>query len=279
MPTKQQKIRFLFIEVLGYWRGFFKNQDIQEQFNLSRQHAYTDINLYLKMHPNAVKKLKVGYQFTDEYLAILKMKPAVNNHSLFLNWFHDKTFTSGIVENHYALPNHQVSRMVIQTLTLAMTQQKRVDIDYISLNSPDQDGRIFHPHSFFKTGLRWYVRGYCEKSRKYRDLILSRCQGDIELLDDSFRPVETDVYWNQFIDVIFEPIPSLSDKQKKVVHQEFNMQDGQLCVSIRVPLVRYFLNDLQFSLHEETPVSHTQQIILKNKFALADILQLHQSPH
>lgn len=274
MPTEHQKIRFQFIEMLGYWNGIFENKDIQKQFNLSRQHAYNDICLYKALYPNAVIKLKIGFMFTIEHINFLSQNPFINDHALFLHWLNTKTFCAAPVNTHYNLPKHKVSRFLIQTFNEAMLRQYRLDLDYISPNHPlEQDGRIFHPHAYFNTHLHWLVRGYCEKSRSYQSLILSRCQGEIELLDASNHPAEKDTDWNTYIDLIFQPNPALSKAQKEIISREFDMQDGRLVSRVRLALVRFVLIDLEFKLQGGICMSVPFQLVLENQTEIETALQ------
>ena len=51
---------------------------------------------------------------------------------------------------------------------------------------------------------------------------------------------ENDIYWNDFFDVALVPNPMLSEKQQKVVAQDYIMADGRVSVPVRKALLYYF---------------------------------------
>ena len=61
----------------------------------------------------------------------------------------------------------------------AIKQKKRVDVEYLSLNTSSFEDRVIQPHSLVKTGLRWHLRGYCEYCSEIRDFVLSRFRGNV----------------------------------------------------------------------------------------------------
>ncbi len=113
-------------------------------------------------------------------------------------------------------------------LVQATKQKKRVDVEYLSLSNPNNQGRVIQPHVFVKTGLRWHLRAYDEKNKAFRDFVLSRFVGQAGLLDNATHTSTDDVAWNTFIDVKLAPDSRLSREQKNVIQQEYMMQEGEL---------------------------------------------------
>lgn len=259
--------RHLFLEMLALWQGYVRNKDLIEQFSITRQQAYQDIRAYQEQYAERLKKMASGpYQFSAQYLS------EAPKHSLehYLQWLStgqfyapQPSFNTEFGE-HCSVPQRYVAPQIIAALTAAIHQQKRLELGYVSLSNPEWEGRIFHPHTFVKTGLRWHVRGYCEKSQGYRDLVLSRCRGDAELLDDSQHTKDDDQVWNTQVVLIFAPDPRLNDAQKEVIAHDYRMENGQLRIITRAALVDYLLKMMQVKAQnlEETP--EAQQLILLN---------------
>lgn len=263
--TLQERHRFL--EMLALWQGYVRNKNLVDQFSITRQQAYQDIRAYQKDYPERLEKMASGsFQFSAQYL----FKAPKHSLEHYLRWLSTGHFYSpqssfnAEVGEQCSVPQRYVSPQVIAVLTAAIRQQKRLELGYVSLSNPEWEGRIFHPHTLVKTGLRWHVRGYCEKSQGYRDLVLSRCRGDAELLDASDHIREDDLVWNTQVSLIFAPDPRLNDEQKEVVAHDYQMENGKLRIITRAALVDYLLKEMQVKINylEDTP--EAQQLILVN---------------
>ncbi|MGL5407972.1 MAG: WYL domain-containing protein, partial [Shewanella sp.] len=217
--------------------------------------------------PERLKKMASGpYQFSVEY------RSQAPKHSLeyFLQWLCTGQFYAPpssfntVLGEHCPVPQRYVAPQVIAALTEAIRQQKRVELGYVSLTNPEWEGRIFHPHTLVKTGLRWHVRGYCEKSQDYRDLVLSRCRGEAELLNTSTHTKEDDRVWNTQVTLIFAPDPRLNESQKEVIAHDYQMENRQLHITTRAALVDYLLKEMQVSTKYLEGTPEAQQLILVN---------------
>jgi hypothetical protein len=273
MASNNSGDRLAFILLVIYWRGYIRNKDLQTQFSISRQQAYNDIRDFISMYPDLVTKNESGLCMITESTPLVLEIPSLD---AYLNWLLTGHFShhqeNPSQENDHSqftaevsAPARYVSRDIISCLTQAMEQNRRVEIGYVSLTTPEFDGRIFHPHTFVKTGQRWHVRGYCEKSQNYRDLVLSRCRGDVELLEHSHYPKTQDTVWNTFIDVVISPDPRLTPLQQEVISHDYNMQNGQLVIHTRAALAAYLLKDMQVSTKYLDGVPEAQQLILVNR--------------
>ncbi len=260
--------RFAFLGMLAAWQGFVRNKDLQQQFGITRQQAYQDIKAYQQNYPNRLDKSPSGaYQFSHEYLA------NVSKESLeqYLQWLSTGEFFPRLnvpIQAHgeaLPVPQRHVAPQVVAALTQAIQEQKRIELGYVSLSHPEWEGRIFHPHTLVKTGQRWHVRGYCEKSTGYRDLVLSRCRGDAEVLDDSQHKRKKDIAWNTFVVLILAPDPRLSDEQQKVIVHDYKMENKQLKLSVRAALVDYLLKEMQVNTKHLDGSPEAQQLVLVNR--------------
>lgn len=88
------------------------------------------------------------------------------------------------------VPDRSIKAEILRPLLKACREHLRLDIDYVSLNSPKPEGRTIAPHTLVYTGMRWHVRAYCEKNREYRDFVLSRLRGAPELMDGETENVD-----------------------------------------------------------------------------------------
>ena len=197
----------------------------------------------------------------DEYLHLM----ARNNE--LMNVFESLALNMANVEV-LSQPVRDVKPEVLRPIMQAARQQKRLDVDYVSLNHPDREGRIIVPHTLVYTGLRWHVRAWCEKNQEYRDFVLSRFRDIPEIMDESEHGMEADTEWNTRVTIRIVPDPRLLQEQKEVVEVDYGMEDGALEVTTRGKLVPYALKMLHIDPNEEQADPMAQQIIVENRAEL-----------
>jgi len=157
----------------------------------------------------------------------------------------------------------------LRPIMQAARQQRRLDVDYVSLNHPDREGRIIVPHTLVYSGLRWHVRAWCEKNSGYRDFVLSRFRGIPEIMDESAHGVDDDTEWNTRVVVRIAPDPRLSREQREVVEVDYGMEKGVLEIATRARLVPYVLQLLHIEPDTLTEDATAQQIVVENRTELA----------
>jgi predicted DNA-binding transcriptional regulator YafY len=270
-------LRYRFIETIALWEGRLTTRHLCDTFGIGRQQASKDINNYIREvgpgnleYDKFLKGYKPATEFTprvtqglaDEYLHLM----ARNNE--LMNVFESLSLNVANVEV-LSLPVRDVKPEVLRPIMQAARQQKRLDVDYVSINNPDREGRIIVPHTLVYTGLRWHVRAWCEKNQEYRDFVLSRFRGNPEIMDESGHGIDGDELWNTRVSIRVVPHPGLGDAQREVVEVDYGMEGGALEVSTRGKLVPYVLKLLHIDPNEELDDPMAQQIIVENRDALA----------
>ncbi|QSX37557.1 WYL domain-containing protein [Shewanella sedimentimangrovi] len=259
--------RFAFLEMLAYWKGLVRNKDLEQQFGITRQQVHKDFTLYQELHPETLVKLdKACFGFAPSSL------PHYASTSLdsFFLWLETGHFShssghSSLCATRLQLPERQVSRLVVAALIAAIERGQRLDVEYVSVSNPDHGGRIFSPHSIVKAGSRYHVRGYCEKSSGFRDLVLSRFRSVSEVEGPARFTREKDEAWNTFVNVLLAPDPRLSPIQQQVLANDYCMEGGQLILQTRAALVDYLLKDMQVNIKYLDGTAEAQQLVLVNK--------------
>lgn len=260
--------RLRFIELIAFWEGGINSRDLIRQFGISRQQAGIDIANYKKQTPANLQYNPSCKQFVitpDFRRVFINEQPGD-----YLNWLESGQFhRQGPANNSscitLSLPQRTVSPGVMRNLVMSIRQQRRIDIGYISLSNPDEQGRIIAPHHFVRTGLRWHLRAWCEKSRQYRDFVLSRFRGTPELLDKTIHHSEQDIGWNTEVTLILQPDPRLAPSQRRVLEQDYHMQNGLLHITTRGCLVNYLLQEMQISTKTLDATPEAQQLVLVNR--------------
>jgi predicted DNA-binding transcriptional regulator YafY len=265
-------LRYRFIETLVLWEGRLTTRHLCDTFGIGRQQASKDINNYIREvgpgnleYDKYLKGYKPSPEFTpqvtrglaDEYLHLL----ARNNE--LMTMFESLALEVGNAEV-LSLPVRDVKPEVLRPLMQAARQQCRLEVDYVSINNPDREGRIIVPHTLVYTGLRWHVRAWCEKNQDYRDFVLSRFRGIPELLDPSEHGAEADIQWNTQVAIRIVPDPRLSLAQQEVVAHDYGMTSGQLEFNCRAKLVPYALQLLNIDPQIIDQQATSQQIQVEN---------------
>ncbi len=265
--ARQPNERFAFLEMLAFWKGEVRNKDLENQFGITRQQAYKDFALHQQLHPEYLIKLdKACYGFADN------RQPQYFNGGLdeFLIWLETGHFALShplpdTCAIRLELPERNISRHVIATLVKAINQNSRVEVNYVSLSNPEKEGRIFSPHSIVKAGTRFHVRGYCEKSQGFRDLVLSRFRGDAEIEGPSPHSIAKDEAWQTIVTLILSPDPRLSPAQREVLANDYQMEGDQLQIKARAALVDYLLREMQVNTKYLDGKPEAQQLVLVNR--------------
>lgn len=271
MIKDEKDFHWQLIELIAYWQGAVNATHLINHFSISRKQAGDYLRAYQKHNPQNLiynQSVKAFLPTSNFQLHHINCDAAQ-----YLEWLSTSTTHSiqhitphnTVTYTSLRLPSRQVSPYIMRGLVSAIKQQRRLEVDYVSLSNPDGDGRIIQPHVFVKTGLRWHLRAYDEKNKAFRDFVLSRFRGEPELLDNATQSVEQDVGWNTFIDIVLVPDQRLSTAQKCVLEHDYQMQNGQLIIPTRAALTQYLLQALQvnFKFHDKSP--EAQQLVLVNE--------------
>lgn len=266
-------LRYRLIETVAWWEGRLTTGHLIQSFGISRQQASKDINTYINEHAPrnlTYDKQRKGYVpskqfkplFIDDsasaYLHLLYQNNARAPHveGLALAYAHTKVLE---------VPDRSIKAEVLRPLLKACRDHLRLDIDYVSLNSPEPEGRTIAPHTLVYTGMRWHVRAYCEKNRQYRDFVLSRLRGVPDLRDEETENgIAEDDDWNTEAPVIIKPDERLDKAQRMIIEVDFGMTDGRLVVPSRRALVKYVLQRFQIDPKNLNPNPEAQQIVVAN---------------
>ncbi|MCR6650193.1 MAG: WYL domain-containing protein [Cellvibrionaceae bacterium] len=263
--------RFWLIELLAYWEGRVNTTSLIHHFGLSRQQSSADLNAYSAQAPT-----NLTYDAsTKAYLP----KADFQRHFIsddvgeYLGWMQNPSAAPAPISAPSAklsnlalrLPPRKVAPELMRGLVAATRQRLRIEVDYVSLTNPNREGRVIAPHTFVNTGLRWHLRAWCEKSRGYRDFVLSRFRGVPTLLDKTQHPIEHDVAWNTQITIILQPDPRLTPAQQEVLENDYQMLGGQLHITTKACMVNYLLKEMQVNTKMLDGTPEAQQLVLVNR--------------
>jgi len=266
-------LRLRFIEVVALWEGRVNTTHLTSHFGIKRAQASKDLGTYRnEIAPNNLEydsKIKA-------YIAHTNFSPKLTNgtadeylHLLMRNRDLNQTFELldlGFSHCHQLpIPNRAIKPDVLRPIIHAIRENRRLEVDYRSVNDPQPGGRVIAPHSIIYASNRWHVRAYCEKNREFRDFVLTRFFSAPEFEEGKSDQFERfDENWNTELNIVFAPDNRLSKEQQEVIEQDFGMTDGKLLITVRASLVAYLLRELRIDAHTIHADPKAQQIIVEN---------------
>ncbi len=266
-------LRYRLIEIIALWEGRLTTNHLCDTFGIGRQQASKDINTYLAeiapgnlVYDKHLKGYKPVATFTptvtsgisDEYLHLLHRNNELSHtfESLSLQVANTEVL---------AVPVRNIRPEIIRPIVIAARQHRRLEVDYVSIQHPNREGRVIVPHTLVFTGLRWHVRAWCEKNQDYRDFVLSRFRGVPDLMDTSEHLADGDKDWNTRVTLQIKPDTRLDKAQRQVVAEDYGMKRGLLSIKLRATLVQYALQQLGIDAKIVDGIPEAQQIIIANR--------------
>ena len=271
-PRWEQLLRYRYIELIALWEGRLTTRQLCETFGIGRQQANKDLTSYRRglargdlVYDAVAKYYSPSEDFAptltqglaSEYLQMAAQQSDVQQI------LGDLPVASANVEV-IAAPLREVPASLLRPIIRAMAESRRIDVDYVSLNNPDREGRIIVPHTLVWTGYRWHVRAWCEKNRDFRDFVLSRFRGDADLMDESDHRELDDQAWHTQVTLKITPDNRLTPDQQEVIAHDYGMTGGQLNLPVRAKLAPYLLQLLNLNVGKQLEDPRAQQIVLAN---------------
>ena len=276
-PRWEQLLRYRYIELIALWEGRLTTRQLCETFGIGRQQANKDLTSYRRgiARGDLVYDAVAKHYFPSEHFAptltqglaseYLQMAAQQSDVQQILG---DLPVASANVEV-IAAPLREVPASLLRPIIRAMAESRRIEVDYVSLNNPDREGRIIVPHTLVWTGYRWHVRAWCEKNLDFRDFVLSRFRGDADLMDKSDRTEADDQAWHTRITLEITPDNRLTPDQQEVIAHDYGMKHGRLELTVRAKLAPYLLQLLNLHVGKQLQDPRAQQIVLSNHDAVS----------
>ena len=260
--------RYWMLELIAFWEGQINTKPLMSALGLTRQSVSQLLKSYQTEYPDALMYdtgLK-AYQITDHFIPHF-INQTVDEYFDWLHYGNTPVFpNTSTASNQYRIQAlaRFVSPHVMRPLLKAVKEKTAVDCEYLSVSSSDPQGRLLYPHSFVKTAGRWHVRAYCDMRKHYLDFVLSRFQ-HVDYDGKASEHIEQqDTLWNTQVTLVLAPDSRLTDKQKRVLENDYGMTDGQLHITTRAALVKYTLDDLQIKTKMLEANPQAQQLVCVN---------------
>jgi predicted DNA-binding transcriptional regulator YafY len=266
--------RYRLIEILALWEGRVVASQIGEAFGIGRQQAQKVLRRYRDLAPDNLTydESRKGFLPTDQFEpSFTQGRVEEYLHLLGAHQQLASPFTGlGIgAANTEALPmpSRVVSPEVVRELVRAARATQRLEVTYASFSSPEGEDRIIVPHTLVFAAGRWHVRSFCEKHLGYRDFVLSRFRSVPEPCGDMLgkHGLTEDAAWHARVEVRLIPDRRLPPQERALIAADYGMQDGELILSCRGPLVLYALRELGVNPHHVETEPRAQQVEIANR--------------
>lgn len=241
--------RLEFIEFRLFWDGEINRSDITRRFGISVPQASADVGQYKEQAPENIRYdgSKKRYFATDAFKPRL-LKPNAERYLVQL-----KALADRVIDVHETsigfcpeaesmpVPTRRVDPAILKGIVAAIRDRSAIDIQHRSMNLRREEmmWRTVTPHAFGHDGLRWHVRAYCHIDRIFKDFVLSRCQ-EVGARQPAGAKPEADTEWHTYLDVILEPNPKLTERQRRTIAFDYDMPEGRTTVRVRRALLYYF---------------------------------------
>ncbi len=279
--SQSQRERLSYIDFVLFFLGRFNRSDLEARFGIKQAAATRDISKYKEM---AVDNLE--YDAAEkQYLITRNFTPAFNHRSTRALAQLSRGFggiNTGKGEGYincelpYRMKYPQPS--IIAPITRSINQQKATNIEYVSTSSGESTREIV-PFALIDNGLRWHVRAFDRKNKRFSDFVLSRILKS-DMSDGDILPEETKEYdnqWNRIVEL--EIVPHPNQAHKETICHDYDMEDGILHIHIRAAIAGYILRLLNVDCTENHSLkSPAYQLWLTNLPALYGVDTLSLAP-
>ncbi len=260
---KQEKIkpalrrRYEFIEFQLMWEGAVGRKLLQQKFEISPQQSTLDLTAYLDLAPEnmAYDTRRRTYVARSGFTPVFTPGDA-SEYLLHLEMYHhgyrdaDEIWPAHIPEiDAVNVATRKVEPQVLKTVLQAIRERRCVEVMYVSLSSESEAPRKLFPHAIASDGHRWHMRAYDIDKGRYSDFVLSRIE-TIGIRDCSDSEIPADEEWLSDVALCLRPDPTLSDRRRKRLELEYEMENGELRLEVRKAMLFYYLRSFGFDPFE-----------------------------
>ncbi|MBP6702583.1 MAG: WYL domain-containing protein [Vicinamibacteria bacterium] len=265
--SQAQRERLAYIEMRAWFVGEVRRPDIEARFGVKPAAASRDLTAYRDMAPRNLE-----YDSAARcYRPSSAFKPVFGfSVDRVLSWL-QTGFGDGLdprpkkpapCEGPGGMGQPHLD--VLAAVSRAICAGRVLRISYLSVSS-GRSARIVVPVALADTGVRWHVRAFDRRNRRFSDFALRRIE-KAEILDERASEGETldcDEQWTRIVDLELAPHPRA--KWPEGIVADYGMEGGILRTRIRAALAGYFLHRWQVDCtpdHRMDPVEH--HLWLKN---------------
>ena len=263
--TFAQMEKLQFIELLTYFHGTVNREDIINRFGISKASATNLLTVYSQMAPRNLRydiRLK-RYEISQIFKPVFNVRMLIERIPVYTMPKLHKPDDDDAIER-IALISRAIQR--IQSLT----------ITYTSASSGISTTEII-PVAFADNLLRWYLRAYDRKRKKYVYFVFGRIREvhliKIDTIKHHERP-ENDKQWHSFVELKIKAHP-----HNLVDTRSFDMGHEIHSVKLRAAMAGYFLKLWNIDCSQDASLRGKEyQYMLVNMTEVSEVADLELAP-
>lgn len=279
--TQTQRERLAYVDFCLYFHGEVSRGDLERRFGISVAAASRDLACYRQLAPE-----NMAYDGSEKVYRIEKTFQPVNPFKIdrVLSWLR-QGFGDGLalgiersIEADFADLLAPPSIEMLGSLARAMSASQALTIRYLSLSSGSSTREIV-PLAFVDNGLRWHVRAFDRKNRRFGDFVVNRITNSklSGVTPQSHESLADDEQWNLMVRMEIVPHPGI--KHPEAVEADYGMRQGVLAVETRAAIAGYALAKWNVDAsknHHLSPLRH--HLWLRNSEVLSGVASATLAP-
>lgn len=276
-----QAERLAFIDFRLMFLGEVSRQDLTERFGISEPAATRDLAAYRDASPQNLE-----YSHAERTYLTTEVFSPLFEHS-------GEEALTMIAHGHFALPKKgrramlrcdlptqldHPSATVVAVITRAINRKRVISIDYRS-HSSGITRREIVPFGLVDNGLRWHIRAFDRRRKRFTDFVLSRISNPAfeNSLVEEDECWEQDIQWNRIVELELVPHPKRPHTETTAF--EYQMTDGVMKLRVRAAAAGYFLRRWNVDCSPGHSLEGNEyQLWLRNREALYGVETLEIAP-
>ncbi|KPD20762.1 WYL domain-containing protein [Idiomarina abyssalis] len=276
-----QKELLAHIEFMGRFYGVVSRADLTKRFEISDASATRTFQLYNSLaKDNLIYRPNIRrYEWQEEAKPIIEVSTE-KCVSTLTDGFGDSY--AHIDGESVAVKNSlfNVDLSILSAVTRAIKRKHVILISYLSKSSPTGSLREIIPHSIADSGLRWHVRAFDRKRKKFIDFVINRIQSVSKVSNQiifEHEKIDHDEDWMEFVELEIQPHPRLG-KVTDVVAYEYRMKNHVLTKRIRRALAGYLLDSWNIDVSKSAILTGDHILLHLKNTSKVDFSNKHLAP-
>lgn len=242
--SQKQRDRLAYIEFRLWFLGDASRRDLMERFGIAPAVATRDFTAYRELAPQNIdfdgrRKVYIPGEYFSPFFEHSPER-VLSAISRGFGEGDDRREGSYLpCELPFRLNRPSLEELAV--VTRAIHQKQVLRVKYHSLKRGAGEREVI-PHALVDSGLRWHTRVYDRKSMEFRDLVISRIESAMPVLNSQTledEMAQADEEWNRHLDLVLIVHPGVD--RPEIVQRDFGMRKGELHVTVRGAIVGYLL--------------------------------------
>ena len=280
--TQPQRDRLAFIELRVRFIGEIRRQDLVSRFGIQSAAATRDLALYKEIAPGNIDYDAKGkaYVLGVNFQAVFDFPPE-RVFSWLTQGFGDgepmriKAWVASESPSSLTYPGLDA----LASVTRAIHQECPLGIEYHSISSGRTEREIV-PFALIDNGLRWHVRAFDRKSRKFRDFVTTRIKRPVVLKGQfvaAHERSDQDIQWTRIVEL--ELVPHPGQPRPEITEMDYSMDGGVLRLKLRAATAGYILRQWSVDCSPDHSLrGHEYRLWLRDALALYGVANATLAP-